>query len=372
MKNKKILMIATTDNMLWQFLMPHIDRLIEMGNQVECVCARTGFWFSELAQKYTTHEIDFRRNPFHPKNFVAYFKLQKLCRLRQYDVVYCQQPVGSAMGRVIGAQFKIPVIYTAHGFHFFKGCKLVNKLIYKNAERFLNRYTTALITINEEDFEAGLKMKAKHVFKINGIGMKLDKYEPLTETKDEIRKSLGINDDEFVITTIAEYIKRKNFDTMLRTIKELKNKNRNVKFLVCGCGKLEKKIKKMISKLGIENEVMLLGYRKDINRVLSASDLFMLASFQEGLPLAIIEAMNFSLPCVVSDVRGNRDLILNGKGGYVLPAKDYQGFSNAIAKIMDSADLKDQFSSFNFAESKKYDIDLVIKQLDEIYNQLDI
>ena len=372
MKNKKIMMIATTDNMLWQFLMPHIDRLIEMGNQVECVCARTGFWFSELEKKYITYEIDFKRNPFHPKNILSYFKLQKLHKERQYDVVYCQQPVGSAMGRLIGATHKIPVIYTAHGFHFFKGCKIQNNLIYKNAERFLNRYTTALITINEEDYEAGLKMKAKHVFKINGIGMKLDKYEPLVETKDEIRKSLGINDNDFVITTIAEYIKRKNYDTMLKVIKDLKDSNHKVKFLVCGCGKLEKRIKKLISKLDIENEVQLLGYRRDINRILTASDCFMLTSFQEGLPLAIIEAMNFALPCVVSDVRGNRDLVIDGKGGYVLPTKDHNGVSNAIINLIESKELKDMFGSFNLNESKKYDIDVVIDQLDEIYSKLDI
>jgi len=320
LKNSKVMMLCTTDNMIWQFLIPHIETLKELGATVDCVCAKTGFWFDELKDKFGLNmiEVPMARSPINLlKNIKAYSTLKKLHKQNKYDLIYCQQPVGGLMGRLIAKKFKIPCIYTAHGFHFFKGCSLVNKVVYKNVEKWLSKYTDILLTMNEEDFENAKKMKAKKVYKINGIGMKFGKYESLTETKEEIRQSLGIKQDEKVIVSIAEFIKRKNYDTMLRTIKALKDKGVSVKYLICGRGQLEQEIKDQIKNLDIENEVMILGYRKDINRILTCSDLFLLASFQEGLTLSVIEAMSYGLPCVVSNVRGNRDLIIDGKGGFV-------------------------------------------------------
>ena len=372
MTNKKILVVATTDNMIWQFLIPHIKHMQQLGNNVECVCAKTGFWFDELKDKYgfIMHEINFARNPFKPANIKAYKTLKQLHIQNHYDVIYCQQPVGGMMGRLLGKKFKIPTIYTAHGFHFFKGCSIVNKLIYKPVEKWLSKYTDVLITINNEDYENAKKMKAKKVFKINGIGMEFNKYAPLTETREEIRKSVGLKDNEFVIVTVAEFIKRKNYDTMLKSIKELKDRGIKVKYLICGRGKEEENIKKLVNQLNIEDEVKLLGYRKDINRILSCADVFYLASFQEGLTLSVIEAMSFGLPCVVSNIRGNRDLIVEDKGGFVAEPKDYQGFATKLEQLLTNKDLRDEMGKFNIEQSKQYTVEKVKEQLEKIYNEV--
>lgn len=370
--NKKIMMLATTDNMIWQFLLPHIKHLQENGNVVEIVCAKTGFWFDELKEKYNleVHEINFARNPLKLSNFKAYKKLKQLQKEKQFDLIYCQQPVGGLMGRLIAKKFKIPCIYTAHGFHFFKGCSIVNKLVYKTVEKWLSKYTDILITINDEDFEAAKKMKAKKVFKINGIGMDFNKYEPLKESKVQIRETLNLTNDDFVIVTVAEFIKRKNYDTMLKTVKELKNRGQNVKFLICGRGKEENDIKAKIKELDIEEEVMILGFRKDINRILTASDVFILASFQEGLTLSVIEAMSYGLPCVVSNVRGNRDLIVDSKGGFVVETANENEFADKIVALIQNENVRKDFSDFNKQESRKYSIASVKTQLEEIYKSL--
>ncbi len=370
--NKKIMMLCTTDNMIWQFLIPHIKHLEENGNIVECVCAKTGFWFDELKNQYglTMHEINFSRNPLKPANIKAYKQLKKLQQDNKYDLIYCQQPVGGMMGRLLAKKFKIPVIYTAHGFHFFKGCSVVNKLVYKPVEKWLAKYTDILITINQEDYENAKKMKAKKVFKINGIGMSFNKYQETNESKSEIRQSLNIKDDEFVVVTIAEFIKRKNYKTMLAAIKELKAKGINIKYVICGRGEEEQSIKKQIEELGIEDNVLLLGFRKDINRILIASDIFMLASFQEGLTLSVIEAMSFGLPCVVSNVRGNRDLIVDGKGGFVVEPDDADGFSDKIAQILENKEMYNQFKEFNIEQSEQYTIESVKAELEKIYEGL--
>ena len=373
MDKNKVLIVSTTDNMIWQFLIPHIKMLEARGNSVECVCAKTGFWFDELRDKYgfLMHELNFTRFPLTIKNFVALKKLYKLQRKNHYNVVYCQQPVGGLMGRLLAKKFKIPAIYTAHGFHFFDGCSLKRKLVYKTAEKYLSKYTDVLITINDEDFDAANKMHAKSVYKINGIGMEIGKYDDNSDSKEKIKSSLGIMKSEFVITTIAEFIPRKNYDTMIRVAKALKEKGLKFKFLICGRGQEENRIKKLIKKLNLESEIKLLGYRKDINRILTCTDVFLLASYQEGLTLSVIEAMSFGLPCVVSNVRGNRDLIDDGLGGFLALPRDVDRFAYCIDEIFHSKKMRDKMSKYNLKKSKQYSIDFVNSQLNSIYNDCD-
>jgi len=367
--NKKIMMLATTDNMIWQFMIPHIKHLQSLGNTVECVCAKTGFWFEELRDKFgfKIHEIDFGRNPFKLKNFKAYKNLKQLQQQEKYDIIYCQQPVGGLMGRMLGKKFKIPVIYTAHGFHFLKGNSALKNFVFKTIEKKLAKSTDVLITINEEDFEAAKDWKAKQKFKISGIGFDINKYDNSSFDKEEFKSQLGLK-DEFVVLTVAEFIKRKNYATSLKAIAELKNEN--VKYLICGRGVLEQEMKQQIKDLGIEDKVIMLGYRKDINKIMQISDAFLLPSNQEGLCLSIIEAMNFGLPIITSNVRGCKDLVEIDKNGFIGEKDDYMFYAEAIKKLINNPELKTAMGEKSKELSPKYSIDNVIKQLEEIYNKL--
>jgi len=372
MKNKKIMVIATTDNMIWQFLIPHINHMQSLGNTVHCVCAKTGFWFDELRDKYgfVVHEIDFARNPFSLKNIKGYNKLKKLQKQEKFDLVYCQQPVGGLMGRLIGKKFKIPVIYTAHGFHFYKGCPLQNKILYKTVEKWLSKYTDYLITINNEDFEAAKNMKAKRVYKINGIGIDENKMKTESFDAKEFRKEIGINENDFAILTISEMNKNKNYLTMLDTIKMLKEKNVNVKFVSCGRGVWEEKIKNYAKQLGIEQNCVFLGFRKDVAKIISVCDLFFHASFREGLTLSVLEAMNKALPCVVSNNRGNASLIDDSQGGFVLAPTDAKGFAEKISQLIKDENLRKQFGEYNKKKAKNYTVEFVKQQLEAIYDEI--
>ncbi len=368
--NKKIMMLATTDNMIWQFLIPHIKYLQSMGNIVECVCSKTGFWFDELKDIYgfTMHQIYFDRNPLKFKNIMAYKKLKRLQQQEKFDLIYCQQPVGGLMGRLVGRKFNIPVIYTVHGFHFFKGNNPIKNFIFKTIEKKLAKSTSALITINDEDYQAINNWKTKHKFKISGIGFDVNKYDNQKFDKREFKRSLGLKDGDFVVFTVAEYSAGKNYKTMLKTIAQLKDKN--IKFVSCGNGKDEKKIKKQINKLNISDEVLLLGYRKDINKIMQVSDVFFLPSYREGLCLSIIEAMSFGLPIITSNVRGCKDLVIDTKNGFVEHPNNYKYFSEKIIQLTENVDLRKEMQITSKEMSKEYSIQNVQKQLEDIYRQL--
>lgn len=369
--NKKIMVVATTDNMIWQFLIPHIRHLQELGNEVQCVCSRTGFWFDELENKYNfkMHEIDFKRSPINIANFKGYKKLKKLQRLEKFDFIYCQQPVGGVMGRMVARKFKIPCLYTAHGFHFFKGNSKLKNLIFRTIEKHFAKCTDALVTINQEDYEAALKFKAKKVYKINGIGVDLTKYKVNNDLdKAEFKKSLGLEKDDFVVTSIGELNENKNTLRLIEVMSTIENKN--IKYIICGQGPLQEKYIEAIKKYGLEDRVIMLGFRKDIPDILTITDLYIMPSYREGLSKSMMEAMCYGLPVVASRIRGNVDLLGNNEGGILCTTTDNQAYADAVTQIYSDKTLAKAMGKKNKEFIKNFDIKVVLKQMEEIYKEM--
>ena len=373
-RGKKVMFIATTDNMIWQFLIPHINDLTAKGARVDCFCNKTGFWFDELKNKFKLNmiEMPFCRSPFRMNNLKGYKKLKNYQKLNNYDLVYCQQPVGGMLGRLIGKKFKIPVIYVVHGFFFFKGNCFSKNLTFKTAEKFLSRYTDVLITMTKEDFFAIKDWKVKYKYYIHGIGFDNSKYNQSSFDKSDLRQKINLSENDKVVVTVAEFIKRKNYPTMLKCFAKLHKMLPNTKYLICGTGKYFKKTKNYAKKLGLENCVTFLGYQKDINKILQISDTMLLLSKQEGLTMSIMEAMYYGLPVVTSDVRGNRDLIDDNKGGRVVDIKNIDMQAQALYSILTNKSLQIEMGEYNKNKVKDYEINIVKKELNQIYNQVEL
>lgn len=371
--NSRIMFVASTDNMIWQFLIPHIKDLQKYGAKVDCFCAKTGFWFDELKEKYNFNmiEIPFCRSPFRWKNLKAYKMLKNYQIKNNYNLVYCQQPVGGMMGRLIGKKFHIPVIYTAHGFFFFKNNNFFKNLIFKTAEKYLSKFTNVLLTMSSEDFQAIENWKVKYKYKINGIGFDNSKFDLTPFDKAKFKQEFNISDENLVVVTVAEFIKRKNYPAMIKSFAKLKTRIKNVKYIICGTGKLENKMKSLVRRLNIEDAVVFAGYRKDINKILQISNLMLLLSKQEGLTMAIMEAMFYSLPVVTSNVRGNRDLIDDSLGGKLVDYKNIDQVVSSMIEILQDKNLKQKMGEYNHKKVKNYDIDIVRGQLKKIYDEVE-
>lgn len=370
LNGKKILVVCTTDNMIWQFLLPSINMMSEMGAEVHCACNETGFWFEELQTKngLIMHKMPFERSPFKPSNLKAYKALKALVKEQKYDLIYCHQPVGGVMGRLVAKKFQIPVIYVAHGFHFYKGCPKKN-LLFKWIESYCAKFTTALVTMNEEDYQASLKMKAKKKYKINGIGLDLTKYKKdETFNKQEFRKTLGLEKDDFVLLSVGELNENKNTLRLIDAVKGVDNEK--VKYLICGQGPLEEDYKKKIAELGLENQVKLLGFRKDIPEILSSVDCFMMPSYREGLSKAMMEAMAYGLPVIASKIRGNVDLLGDNEGGILVSPNDTNGFSEAIELILSDNALKEAFKRRNEEFIQNFANSKVLEQIKDIIKEI--
>ena len=198
----RILVVCTTDSMIYSFLVPYIKELEKDGNYVECASSITGNYFTNLQEQYNIkmNEINFNRTPWSLDNLKAYKKLNNLIETKKFDTIFCHEPVGGALGRLSGHKYKCRVIYMVHGFHFFKGASKLRWMIFYPIEKFMCRYTDMLITINNEDFSfAKSHFNLKRIVKFPGIGVNTAKFRPVSVDREKKCRELGIQNDSFIL-----------------------------------------------------------------------------------------------------------------------------------------------------------------------------
>jgi glycosyltransferase EpsD len=234
----------------------------------------------------------------------------------------------------------------------------------------MSKYTDCLITINDEDYECAVrkKLKACSIKKVNGVGIDLNKFKPQTlEKKKELRKQYGYNENDFILICIGELNHNKHQDLLINVVNVLKNKIPNVKLLLVGSGNLMDQYKNQVKKIDLDRYIEFLGYRSDVPNLLSISDILVSASRREGLPVNVMEAMATGLPLVVTDCRGNKDLVKNGENGFVIGIDDVYEFANAVDKLHKSKELRWKFGQKSLEFIKDYSVENVRKEMEKIY-----
>lgn len=227
---KKILYVATVDVHIKSFHLPYLKMLKENGYEVH-VATNGDEQFPYCDVK---HQICIERSPFKVNNLKAIKQLKKIIDKEKFNIIHCHTPMGSVVTRLAAREARkngTRVIYTAHGFHFYKGAPLFNWVIYYPVEKILSKYTDCLITINEEDYKiANKRFKTKQIELIHGVGVEIEKFKPESPSK-ELKNELKLNDDDFVIIYPAELSKRKNQGMLIKAI-ALIEKKENIKLLL--------------------------------------------------------------------------------------------------------------------------------------------
>ncbi|WP_392461560.1 glycosyltransferase family 4 protein [Streptococcus parasuis] len=364
----KILYVTTISNTVNAFLIPHIKMLIDEGHQVDVAFNIEQEIKPEIYEMgCKIHQLPLQRSPFKKDNFRAYKILKKIITSEGYDLVHTHTPIASAIVRLVCRSLNnVRVFYTAHGFHFFKGAPIVNWFIYYPVEKWLAKYTDTLITINKEDYSrAKRKFKAKRVEYVPGVGIDLKKFNTVKVDRDLKRSQLGLPKEAFVVLSVGELNRNKNHEVIIRAIAKIDNPD--IHYIVCGEGPLKGYLIDLSEDLGIKNRVHLLGFRKDIAEICKVSDLFTFPSYREGLSVALMEAMANGLPVVCSNIRGNSDLIEDGKGGYLVEPGDVEGFTKCIKGLIEDSRLRSQLGRFNARRIETYSVNNVLLDMQKIY-----
>ena len=359
---------------IMQFHIPTLKLFKDMGWET-AVAARNDYEHPEDCQiPYCDqfYDIPFERSPFMPKNLQCYKKLKKVIDSGDFQIIHCHTPVGGVLGRLAARKARkdgARVLYTAHGFHFYKGAPLKNWLLFYPVEYVCARYADAILTINKEDWKFAEKhFQNTRIFYLPGIGVDTDSYLQAPDCHMDLRRSLGLRPDAKVVITVGEMTLNKNQKTMIKalTFPQLKD----VHYLIVGDGVNRTWLEDYAAQLNVRDRVHFLGYRKDVAMLLHASDVFAFPTYREGLSVAVMEAMAAGLPVVASRVRGNVDLIQDGVNGFLCDPDDAQGFADKIRTFLDNPRLAEELRSNGLLKIKGFDMRIVIQQLWEIYNAM--
>ena len=367
---RKVLFCATVDYHFKAFHLPYLKWFKDQGWEVH-IAASGNINLPYVDVKY---DLPIKRSPFKRDNLKAYKELQAIIHQHNYQIIHCHTPIGGVLGRLAARRARkegTKVIYTAHGFHFCKGAPLLNWMLYYPIEKGLARLTDCLITINEEDYQLAHnhKFKAGKIEHVHGVGIDLTQFKPIRlENKNELRKSYGYNPDDFLLFYAAEFNKNKNQQMLIETIPLIKNEVPNVKLLLAGEGALLDECRSLAKKLGVVEQVHFLGFRKDIQSLLSITDVSVASSLREGLPVNIMEAMAAGIPIVASDNRGHRELVLNNKNGWVVDCDDKESFSRKVKLLANNKDLRIKLGLNGRRMMKsKYSTNQVLEEKSRVY-----
>lgn len=362
----RILYVTTVGGMM-NFFKSFIYRLVKEGNTVDIACNYTDAvpqLYSELGCR--VYPISCTRNPFCMGTIRAVGDIKRIVELYGYDIVHCHSPIASMCTRLacMGARKKgLRVVYTAHGFHFYKGAPLRNWLIYYPIEKLLSRVTDVLITVNKEDYiRATEKMKAKKVLYVPGVGIDTKRYATVKVNKAKKKREIGVPVRAPLLLSIGELNENKNHKTVIYALARMENKS--IHYAIAGRGELKNQLISLAESIGVGDRVHLLGFRTDIAELCKVSDYYIHPSFREGLPVSIMEAMATGLPVLVSDTRGCTELA-KGEGALLFDPHNISECQSSISEItkMDTEKMGD----YNMKRIIPYSVENINSQMINIY-----
>lgn len=372
----KVLLVATVQSHICQFHRPLVQILHAYGCEVH-VAAR-----DNLAEKSglrldfadKVFNIPFERSPFSQKNISAYRQLRQLIEREQYQVVHTNTPVGGVLGRLAARKVRkkgTTVLYTAHGFHFYKGGSAKNWMIYYPIEKIMCRHTDVLLTICQEDYDlarSGFEVSAE---RIHGVGANTERFFKVSaEEKMALREQLKIGAEEKVILCAGELNANKNQILAIWAMQQVVEAVPDACLYLAGNGPAKESLEAAIKDTGLEDHVKLVGYRTDLNHYMQAADLIVSCSKREGLGLNIIEGMLCGKPVVATVNRGHRELVMEGKNGYLSDIADAASMAEKITRILLNEALTKDFGEAGYEIAQAYTDVAVKKELEEIYKKI--
>lgn len=369
----KLLIVTTVPITLHSFLLPFVDYFQNLGWQVDGMAQEISKDPKSVAACDRVWDIQWSRNVLDPRNILSGVKrVQEVVAAGNYDLVQVNTPIAAFVTRLALRKLAKPkVIYTAHGFHFYRGGSAIKNAIFFNLEKLAGNWTDYLITINKEDETAAKKhnfLPPERIYYTRGIGVDTKRYasnQVSQEDVEQIRHELGLDEGDILMLCIAEFTPRKRHCDLLNALAKLNNDR--VHIALAGEGYLTENIKQLGKELNIEKQLHFLGFRPDIPALIQTSSAVILVSQQEGLPRSIMEAMCLNTPVIGSNIRGTRDLLEDGCG-LLVELGDIEGIADAMAQVINNPQATDEIAQRAKEKIVNYDIEQIIKEYTEIFN----
>jgi glycosyltransferase involved in cell wall biosynthesis len=372
-----VLFVTTIPITLEAFLIPFAEHFRGQGWRVDAL-ANGAADDEHIAEAFDSrYNISWSRNPLSPGNLLGTAPtVRHIVAEGQYDLVHVHTPIAAFVTR-FALRARRPhrptVIYTAHGFHFYKGGSATGNLAYSSMERLAAPWTDYLVTINAEDYATAQTLPgiaSSHVRLIPGIGVDTDRIAPGAVPAEQVaavRQELDISDDAFMLTMVAEFGAVKRHAHLFEALARARDPR--VVLVLVGTGPLESQLRERALALRIADRIRWAGYRRDIPAVLAASDALALVSEREGLPRSVLEGMAAGLPIIGTDTRGIADAV-GSDAGWIVAKHDVDALARAIDQAATSpAEVARRGSAARARAVAEFALPRIIEEYEELYRE---
>lgn len=372
------LFVTTVPITLEAFLLPFADHFRARGWRVDALA--NGATANERIAGHFDERFDvaWSRDPLAPSNLLrASGTVRRIVREGAYDLVHVHTPVAAFTTRYAlrshGRGGRPVVVYTAHGFHFYRGQPALPHAIFRTLERIAAPWTDYLVTVDREDFDAARALHglpAERVRLIPGIGVDTERFSPEAASAEDaarVRGELDVPAEAFLLVMVAEFAPVKRHAFVLDALARVRDPR--VLLALVGDGPLEARLRAAVARLGLSERVRFAGYRRDIPAVLRAADALVLASEREGLNRSVLEAMASGRPVIGTDTRGIADAV--GKdAGWIVVKTDAAALAAAIdAAAADPDEVARRGAAARARAVAEFSLERILEAYDELYGE---
>lgn len=371
----RLLIVATSYITIRAFLLPFVDHFRSLGWRVDGMAEGIESAEGTRARFDQVYDIKLSRNPFAVANLTsAPSRIQAIVKQGDYDLVHVHTPIASFVAR--GALRNLrrtgrpSVIYTAHGFHFYKGAPAVKSAFYKLMEKIGGWWTDYLVTINKEDFQAAKSLRLTRPDRVRympGIGVDVESLRPETVSTEgvaQLRSELGVPTEARLFLMVANFDPGKRHRELLAAFHEWKGNNSYLVF--AGIGPLLETVKSQAATLGIADRCRFLGFRKDVPVLMRASTATILPSEREGLPRSVMESMCLGVPVIGTEIRGLGDLLAD-ECGYTFKVGDVDGLRKQLELVSTDEARRQRVIQNALKRIVSFDVKKVIGEHERLY-----
>lgn len=353
-----------------------VETLPQDRYETHLVCGPGGMLDARARESIGTrcHFMPFMVRPICPiRDTLAFFSLKTHFEKERYDIVHTHSSKAGILGRLAARAAGIPLIlHTAHGwgFHDFQASPIRRMFI--AAERVAARYTDVIVAESDVTIQmglaAGVGRPSQYVIIRSGVDSR-----PYREPANvaEIRQKMGIDPSRPVVAMIACLKPQKSPQDLLEIASRVKPLVPQIQFVLAGDGELRPQMEEGITRLGLQNTVQLLGWLDGITDLLRVSDLFLLTSRWEGLPLVFLESIAAGVPIVATNVGGAPDAVTDGVNGYLFIPGDVGGMADRIVDLFrHPSKLSTLRAGVSSSWREEFDFRDGVRRIDELYQEL--
>ena len=308
------------------------------------------------------------------KDLKTLFKIYVFLREEKFDIVHTHTSKAGLLGRLAAKLAGVPiVVHTPHGHVFFGYFKPVKTKIFIFLEKLASHITDKIVALTdrEKDDYRLFKITREEKSVVINSGVDLNRFKELSfGEKKSFKKKLGLPEDFLIAGTVGRLVPVKGQQFLIEAVKNIIHKYPSTLFIFAGDGHLRQNLNRKAIEMGIKDNVIFLGWRDDVDRIISIYDIFVLPSLNEGMGRVLVEAMAMGKPIVASRVGGIPDLIVHGKNGFLVPPRNPEQLAKYIQILIEDKEKRESMGQAGKKISLNFSKEAMIEKITSLYDEL--